>query len=500
LHFIKLEAMYMPNTITMQKLEKYIDGVPNISGSEDVIASARTNEQVFLPQSSIDWKNIKSCYAIALHMHQPIIINPDQQLTKADEISNLDNMMRHMDTGDNHNATVFHQCYKRMGQFIPELINEGKQPRCMFDYSGTLLHGMYKMGLNDVFEELQKITCDPKYRGCVEWLGTPWGHAVAPSTPAQDYLLHVRAWQQFFAALFGLEAFGRVKGFSPSEMALPNHPDVFYEFVKTLKDCGYRWVLVQEHTVEHVEDGWGLKYPHRPHRLIAKNSRGQMLSIIAIIKTQGSDTKLVGQMQPYYEAKGLGRIDIGGKSIPSLVTQIADGENGGVMMNEFPGKYKETTSESSGSPTPAVNVTEYLEYIDSLGLKEEDLPAIEPIFQYQIWQRFKDGSGPEAMKKIIDELAKNDHRFHMEGGSWTNNISWVKGYEKVLGPMEQASAMFNEKVLSKGVPTSDPRFRKALYYLLLSQTSCYRYWGEGVWTDYGRELCRRAIEIMKYDF
>jgi len=76
----------------------------------------------------------------------------------------------------------------------------------------------------------------------------------------------------------------------------------------------------------------------------------------------------------------------------------------------------------------------------------------------------------------------------------------VRGYEKVLGPMEQASVLFNEKVLSKGVATADTRFRKALYYLLLSQTSCYRYWGEGVWTDYGRELCRRAIEILKREF
>jgi hypothetical protein len=68
--------------------------------------------------------------------------------------------------------------------------------------------------------------------------------------PVQDYRLHVRAWQHHFAAIFGLEALGRVRGFSPAEMALPNHPDVAYEFVKTVNDCGYQWLLVQEHTVE----------------------------------------------------------------------------------------------------------------------------------------------------------------------------------------------------------------------------------------------------------
>jgi hypothetical protein len=29
-----------------------------------------------------------------------------------------------------------------------------------------------------------------------------------------------------------------VRGFSPAEMALPNHPDVAYAFVKTLNECG----------------------------------------------------------------------------------------------------------------------------------------------------------------------------------------------------------------------------------------------------------------------
>ena len=30
---------------------------------------------------------------------------------------------------------------------------------------------------------------------------------------------------------------------------------------------------------------------------------------------------------------------LAGTSVPPLVTQIADGENGGVMMNEFPPKF-----------------------------------------------------------------------------------------------------------------------------------------------------------------
>jgi hypothetical protein len=483
-----------------QDIAAYIDDLPNICGSEDLVVEAMSRPGPFyLPNSDVQCGNIDSAFAIALHMHQPLIPARGNNLKIAKIIGNLEHMMDDPDSGDNHNATVFARCYERMGEYIPQLVKKGKQPRVMLDYSGCLLHGLCAMGREDIIETLRGVTCDSAYRQCIEWLGTPWGHPIAPSTPVQDYRLHVRAWQHFFAALFGFEALSRVRGFSPSEMALPNHPDVCYEFVKTLKECGFRWVLVQEHTVEGIAGG-GVNDPHVPHRLVARNSSGQTCSITAIIKTQGSDTKLVGQMQPYYEAMTLGRRDLAGKSIPPVVTQIADGENGGVMMNEFPPKYLEVMAEASGSSCPPVNITEYLEYLHSIGVTEADFPAVQPILQGRIWERFRDGAGPEAMERLIEELSGQDDRFHMEGGSWTNDRSWVRGYENVLGPMQTASAMFAEKVLARNIPSSHPRYRQALFHLMIAQTSCFRYWGEGTWTDYGRELCRRATDILKEDF
>ncbi len=480
-------------------LSEYVNGVPNICGSETLIAGALERPGVvFLPESGIDFGRARSTFSIALHMHQPLIPAGGPDLATAPVIGNLQHMRDFGNDEARYNAGIFAWCYKRMGEFIPQLIHEGKQPRVMLEYSGCLLHGLRTMGLDDVIDSLQSITCDRRYRRAVEWLGAAWGHSVAPSTPVQDYRLHVRAWQHHFAAIFGLEALSRVRGFSPAEMALPNHPDVCYEFVKTLKECGYRWVLVQEHTVERVEDGGALRQPHVPHRLVARNSRGQIESITAIVKTQGSDTKLVAQMQPYYEAKGLSRLAVANKSIPPLTAQIADGENGGVMMNEFPSKFLEVMREASGSGTPPVNVTEYLEYLATLGIREQDFPAIQPIMQKRIWDRFQDQTGGEALDKVIEELRKEDGRFHMEGGSWTNNLSWVRGYGNVLGPMEQASALFAEK--TRGVDPSDHRYRNALYYLLMTQTSCFRYWGSGIWTDYARELCRRTVAILQHDF
>ena len=478
-----------------------VDNLPSICGKEDLIRAALARSEPRPSSGShIDFARIHSAFAIALHMHQPLIPAGGDDLRTARIISNLQHMLEHPNVADHHNAPVFRWCYKRMGEFIPQLVRAGRQPRVMLDYSGCLLHGLRAMGADDVLESLRAITCDSAHQPCVEWLGSAWGHPVAPSTPVQDYRLHVRAWQHHFAAIFGVAALARVRGFSPAEMALPNHPDVCYEFVKTLRECGYRWLLVQEHTVELAENGGPIQQAHIPHRLVARNSRGATVSIIAIVKAQGSDTKLVGQMQPYSEVKGLARIELAGRAIPPLVVQIADGENGGVMMNEFPPKYLQVMAEASGSATPPLNVSEYLDYLDSLGVTPEVFPVIQPIMQHRVWRGFAGGAGPQAMDELIGQIQRDDPRFHMEGGSWTNDISWVRGYQDVLGPMVSASARFAEKVLSRDVSPSDPRYRNALFHLLLTQTSCFRYWGEGAWTDYGRELCRRTVAILEHDF
>jgi hypothetical protein len=487
----------------MSTLPEYVDDLPNLSGSEDRLEHALADAQdrpVFLGQSPIAFDRIRGACAIALHMHQPLTPSGGDELRTAALIGNLQTMAEHPGIGDNHNAPAFRRCYARMGEFVPQLLREGKEPRVMLEYSGTLLHGLRTMGAHDVIDSLRTITCEPSYRRAVEWLGAPWGHAVAPSTPVQDFRLHVRAWQHHFAAIFGLDAVARVRGFSPSEMALPNQPEVAYEFVRTLKACGYRWVLVQEHTVEEPVTGAAPQRPHLPHRLVCRNAAGETASIIAIIKTQGSDTKLVAQMQPYYEAKGLSREDLAGRSVPPLVTQIADGENGGVMMNEFPAKYFDVVREASGSDVPLLNATEYLEHLFASGVREQDLPIVQPLFHRRIWERMQPGDGVERLDRVIADLRGEDNHFHMEGGSWTGNLSWVRGYDNVLGPMEEASAMFHDRVLRPGMPQDERRYRNALLHLLSSQTSCYRYWGQGQWTDYGRELCLRTKAILESDY
>lgn len=436
-------------------------------------------------------QELQSCFACALHMHQPTIPAGAQ----GELISHLQFMFEHPGEGDNHNAEPFAQCYRRMAELMPQLISEGCQPRIMLDYSGTLLWGFEQMGRSDILDALRYLACDPVMQTHVEWLGSFWGHAVAPSTPIPDLKLQIQAWQHQFAALFGAEALSRVRGFSPPEMHLPNHPDTLYAFVKALKECGYTWLLVQEHSVENL-DGSALSHQQRflPNRLVARNSSGESVSITALIKTQGSDTKLVGQMQPCYEALGLGRVPLGGRQVPALVAQIADGENGGVMMNEFPSAFIQAHHKlRDQAGTAAINGSEYLDLVEA---SKADFPTIQAVRQHQLWQQLGSDQGPEAVDTAIEACTASHPGFAMEGASWTNNLSWVEGYENVLGPMQQLSAAFHQrfdaKVAQDPSITQTAAYQEALLHLLLLETSCFRYWGQGVWTDYARELHRRG--------
>ncbi|WP_338038643.1 hypothetical protein [Neosynechococcus sphagnicola] len=269
----------------LSNLEAMNSGLPNICGQEAAISAVVNHpDPVFLSTTNLRQEDITAGFACALHMHQPTIPGGTQGAL----ISNLQYMFEHPGEGDNHNASVFAWCYSRMGDLIPELVSQGCNPRIMLDYSGNLLWGLQQMGRHDILTRLKRITCESQYQPYVEWLGTMWSHAVVPSTPIPDIKLHIQAWQQSFAAIFGEAALKRVKGFSPPEMHLPNHPDTLYEYIKALRDCGYRWLMVQEHSVENL-DGSGLRQQQKyiPHRLVARNSQGDSVWITALIKTPG---------------------------------------------------------------------------------------------------------------------------------------------------------------------------------------------------------------------
>ena len=477
-------------------MQNIIDDLPVICSKEKTSSKLGLfKKDIYSSVSDIYFDRVRSSFGIALHMHQPTILSNPDDLQNSFFISNIQSMLEHQGVGDNHNAPVFMQCYRRISQFIRDLVNTGCSPRVMLDYSGNLLWGLSQVENGEVLEDLKLVTKNKKYYHNVEWLGTMWSHAVVPSTPVPDIALHIKAWQNQFSAIFGKEALSRVKGFSPPEMHLPIHPDICYHYVKTLKECGYQWLMVQEHTIENL-DGSSIQRPHFPHKLVAKNSLGQTEEISILIKTQGSDTKLVAQMQPYYEAQSLQRQDNQGKNVPPFVLQISDGENGGVMMNEFPSKYLSVMKEVGSNGVFALNGSEYLEFIKKSGLKEKDFIPVQSVSQSKIWE-FIGNYGPKAVDQAIDEARKKYGGFNLDKGSWTSDKDWVKGYEDVLDPINKLSVEFHRYFDGKKNNQSSSAYQEALLYLLLSQTSCFRYWGSGLWTEYAKEICRRGFAILK---
>jgi hypothetical protein len=105
------------------------------------------------------------------------------------------------------------------------------------------------------------------------------------------------------------------------------------------------------------------------------------------------------------------------------------------------------------------------------------------------------------VEEAIDRLATAGDGFSMEGASWTSNLSWVAGYENVLEPMNELSARFHQRfdaaVNSEPSLTGTSSYRDALLHLLLLETSCFRYWGQGTWTDYARTLYRRGDALLQ---
>lgn len=445
--------------------------------------------------TDVDLGSVRAAFGIALHMHQPIVLGADSDLTAAPLIGNLEFMLASGNDGDRYNATVYQECYERMARLIPQLVDAGHRPRIMLDYSGTLLWSLERMGRGDILASLRQVSTHPVYGRHIEWLGTMWGHAVAAATPEIDLRLHIGAWRRHFGAVFGPDVLARVKGFSPPEMQLPCHPDQAYALVNGLIEAGYTWMMVQENTVEQP-DGSPITDPHVPHRLVARSADGRSASITALIKTQRSDTALVAKMQPLSEARSLERTVLNGRPVPPLVSQISDGENGNEMMNEFaPAYLRDVESLTGDNGVVMLNGSEYLDRLEADGFDPQDYPAIQPAGQQAIWARVET-LGRTEVDAVIEQLRESDDAFRIEAESWSANRSWSHGYENVMDPMHELSEKFHRVYDGAAPPSTDDRYHRALFHLLLSQTSCFRYWGQGIWTDAAREICRRGMVCL----
>src|SRR5437588_4546772 len=77
------------DSMDQRQLPEMIDGLPNLSGAEAQVEEVtRSRQPVFLPDTNLRLDRIKAAFAVALHMHQPLI-PAGGDLHSAELVSNL---------------------------------------------------------------------------------------------------------------------------------------------------------------------------------------------------------------------------------------------------------------------------------------------------------------------------------------------------------------------------------------------------------------------------
>jgi hypothetical protein len=101
----------------------------------------------------------------------------------------------------------------------------------------------------------------------------------------------VPAWQHHLGAIFGGEALGRV-GLLPGRDGPAQPPEVADGLVRTCRTAA-------------TSGCWSSSTPGAPRR-VGRGS-GPLPHRLAVVKPQGSNTKLVGQLHSHHQAKGRNR-------------------------------------------------------------------------------------------------------------------------------------------------------------------------------------------------
>jgi len=148
-----------------------------------------------------------------------------------------------------------------------------------------------------------------------------------------------------------------------------------------------------------------------------------------------------------------------------------------------------------------MNGSEYFDYLETLNIDEGSYPLIQAVDQDKIWGKISGAITPTSVKKAINELKEEDQSFSLSGASWTNDLNWEDGYKNVLEPISKLSTYFHQTfdhlVIQDPSITKNHNYQEALLYLLLLETSCFRYWGQGKWTEYAKTIYGRGKEVLK---
>ncbi len=406
---------------------------------------------------------LKAVYVPWLHFHQPLIWWKIKR--KEELIGNLRKMLLSQDSNQSYNAKLMARAYKNPAKYVLNLRKEGYNPKIIVDFSAILLESLNKLSKEKWFKEIsiegEKLgdvmglwkRVLNKYPDSIEFAGSSYSHCYFPVTPREDWDYQIEEWRNSFKKLFGKKILERIKGFWLPEMGTPGKEEDLALLIKLLKENGYEWLILPTEALEgekKLSYEERIKITSRPHILKAKN---QKIKVIFKVRYDFLDQQAGCDANGVYE-RCIKAAEIFKGKAPALVVPASDGENGNVMMNEFfPNTFVPFFKEKIDKKISSMLISEFLE---------------------------------KYYKKIRSEIKISEI-----GGSWAGGHSkWTVGdkRETINKRIRELSKKFHEirKV------TKNKKYEEAKKALLISETSCYTYWGTTFWFLQGMKTINYA--------
>lgn len=418
---------------------------------------------------------MKAVYVPWLHFHQPLVWQNNKL------VSNLQKMLLSKDSRESWDGKLIARAYKNPAKYIGQLRKEGYKPRIMLDFSGILLESLKNIGkkLNKIKIEGEKIgdiikfykKVFKKYPGSIEIAGTAYSHCYFPAIPEKDWVYQVEEWRSIFKKIFGSKQLEKVKGFWFPEMGIPGFEDKLAELIKTIKEVGYEWCILPLQAAEGY-DALTLKERIRmtcqPHLIKVKD---QSIPTIFRIPTYFIDQQSGFKAEELYK-KILQATSFFGESKPAMIVPAGDGENGNFMMNEF---------------FPKVFVPFFKSRINK---NISSLTVSDFLFRY--YSRNGEMVPKSEIKiKTIGASWVGTHRFWLEGA---RRLEMVNRINKLS---DEFSAVVKHLKGKKLTQTMKKSFDEAKRAFLISETSCYVYWGTDFWFDQGERMIEFARKKIR---
>jgi len=249
-------------------------------------------------------------------------------------------------------------------------------------------------------------------------------------------------------------------------MGIPGEEEKLLLLIKLLKNFGYEWIILP---IEAVENEKQMSYEQRiittsqPHIIRVKN---ESIPVVFRVRYDFIDQQAGCDANQVYE-KCLEAGDIFGRvsDKPALIVPASDGENGNVMLNEFfPETFVPFFENKIADPIYSMKVSEFLEcYYPEIDSEVRiGVTGSSWVGGHKSWEE-----GDERIKinKKISELSERFHRLE-------NNLGVIKD-KKLLG-----------------------FYKDVRHSLLISETSCYTYWGTEFWFEQAKKSLKLLEEKM----